>query len=229
MELYKDLTEFSEFPLPGGERIRVRFRHDDYDVSISSEVASAGDGGVKAAKTNDKEALSNAKEAVLSVDKKIMDLLCERERLVYDYLLMARTEKLEEAGKAIKDIAVTDWEDTTPENLMKGKEKLYKRVERQNKVYKVILNLFREPGNTQYRLTWQALPSNEKLASEYPVDHNQKIPDYTTKEEMYGAFDRMQDMLSEKFFATENPEIPRKYRGRLSVDSLPVPGYSYEE
>ena len=31
----------------------------------------------------------------------------------------------------------------------------------------------------------------EKLSSEYPVDHNQKIPDYTTKEEMYESFDRM--------------------------------------
>lgn len=229
MELYENLTEFSEFKLPDGEKIRVRFRHEDLDVSISSEVFEAGDGEGKLAKASDREALQAAKDAVLSVDKKIMELLSEREKLVYDYLLLARADKLSEAGAAIKAIAVSDWEDTTPENLMKGKEKLYKRVERQNKVYKVVLNLFREPGNTQYRLTWQALPANEKLSSEYPVDHNQKIPDYTTKEEMYESFDRMQAKLTEKFFPSENPEIPRKFRGRLSVDGLPIPGYTYEE
>lgn len=229
MELYDNLTEFSEFALPGGEKIRVRYRHDDYDVSISSEVAQMGDGEGKASKDYDEAALLTAKESIHKVDEKIMELLSEREKLVYDYLLMARAEKMASAGAAIKDIAVTDWEDTTPENFMKGKEKLYKRVERQNKVYKVVLNLFREPGNTQYRLTWQANPANEKLASEYPVDHNQKIPDYITKEDMYENFDRMQAKLTEKFFAMENPEIPRKYHGRLSVDGLPVPGYSYEE
>lgn len=229
MELYENLTEFSEFRLPDGEKIRIRFRHEDLDVSISSEVSEAGSGEEKKAKPADRETLTAAKDAVLSADRRIMELLSERERLVYEYLMLARADKLSEAAAAIGDIAVTDWEDTTPENLMKGKEKLYKRVERQNKVYKVVLNLFREPGNTQYRLTWQALPANEKLSSEYPVDHNQKIPDYTTKEEMYESFDRMQEKLAEKFFPSDNPEIPRKFRGRLSVDGLPIPGYTYEE
>lgn len=229
MELYDNLTEFSEFGLPGGEKIRIRFRHDNYDVSISSEAASAGDGECATAGTPDKEALDKAKEAVKDADRKIMELLSEREKLVYDYLVLARAGKLEEAGSEIGSISVTEWEDTTPDNLVKGKEKLYKRVERQNKVYKVTLCLYREPGNTQYRLAWQAFPANAELVSEFPVDHGTKIPDYSTKEEMYENFDRMQEKLSGKFFPSENPEIPRRYRGRLSIDNLPIPGYTYEE
>ena len=239
MKLYDDIQETEDFNLSGGEKIRFRFRHDDFETMIATDNVSEDPevykrcaplpepGDAEGIKKLAEEAETAAAE-VKAADKEIAELLRKRSEKVAEFVTFSRTLRVMEAAAAIDAIECTDWTDAKEALTEAGKRNVVFAAVKQNKVYRVELAAYHEKMGEQFRLAWQAVPSNPFLSDAHSVAHETKIPDYVSKEDMLFQYEDMKEYIDSKFFKEENPVIERRNRLKLTVDGIRIPGYQYE-
>lgn len=236
MKLYEDIQDTKDFTLAGGETVRLRFRHDGYDVMIATENTTEDpDACAKAAGIPEgtREELlkkgEEASEACKAVDEEIRALLKERSEKVREFMTLSRAVKLMDAAEEAQGAECYDWREPAEKLNHAGDEAVIAHFEKQNKVYHAEVTAFHEPMGPQFRMSFKVMPAAGILYDGYQIAHKTKIPDYKSKEEAHALIDEMMAQLDREFFPEENPEIPRRYRRKLMVEGLPIPGYRYEE
>ena len=237
MKLYEELSDTREYRLSGGEKIRLRFRHDEFETMIATEnisddpevykrcaaVPSAGD-------REGKDLLSEkaAKTAgfIRETDEEIRELLRKRAEYVSSYVAFDRALRILETADEISEIPCYDWREAADEDH-EGREVKVAHLEKQNKVYHAEIVSWHEPMGEQFRLSYRITPASCLLSDGYKIDHKTKIPDWKSKAEALLLVGDLKAELDRKFFPEENPEIPARFRQRLSVNGNPIPCYRY--
>lgn len=234
MNLYDDLIETHEFELPGGEKIRARFRHDGQETQIATDNVSEDRESYSAMAdlSAGKETLLKEAEvkaaAVHETDLKIIELLKERAALTSEFTTVNRALQVLDASEAVADIPVYDWKDVKEELLAEGKRDVVFAAARQNKVYYAVVSGSHEKMGEQMRLSYRIFASNPLLKDGISLAHSTKIPDYKSKDDMLLKFEEMQAKVDSMFFNEENPVIPGNLKRKLSIDGAEIPGYRYE-
>ena len=239
MNLYENTQKTNDCTILGGEKIRIRMSFEDFQAMITTENVSEDPALYKKCAplpaAGDAEGLkeltasaSEAADAIREADAEIEAALIKRAEKVSEYISLSRALRVLSAGEGIPSVSCYDWTDCKAELEEAGKRNVVFAERKQNRVYSVEISAYHEKMSDTARLTYAATPALPALRTGYSVSHETKIPDYTSKENLAMEFDDMKAMADSLFFSEENPVIPRRFRSRLTVDGVEIPGYRYE-